>query len=120
MTQEIYVVKQNTDLTEGRGSMRPIGYFDDLEDAVAFAQGKGVMGVGPGEVHQLRVLAKGEWVPGALDPTKKKPFEEILVYGYRKNRKGIWSYGYVDLRDCPDPKEDPEYQLYLRLKTKFS
>lgn len=120
MAQELYVVKQNSDLTEGRGSMRPIGYFDDIEDAVAFAQGKGVMGSGPGEVYQIKVLAKGEWTPGPLKAGNRKPFEEVQVYGYRKGRNGNYGYGYVDLRDQPDPKNDPEYSEYLRLRKKFT
>lgn len=119
MAQELYVVKQNSDLTEGR-SMRPIGYFDDIEDAVAFAQGKGVMGSGPGEVYQIKVLAKGEWTPGPLKAGNRKPFEEVQVYGYRKGRNGNYGYGYVDLRDQPDPKNDPEYSEYLRLRKKFT
>ena len=39
-----YVVLQNTDLTEGRGIERPIGWFESEWDALEFAKGKGPMG----------------------------------------------------------------------------
>lgn len=63
--------------------MRTIGYFMDLEDAVKFVQGKGVMGVGDGEVFEVNVCQKGQ------EPSKYNG--GILVYGYRKARNNKWS-----------------------------
>ncbi len=40
----VYEVSANTDLTEGRGPTRAIGWFFKREDAVTYANGRGVMG----------------------------------------------------------------------------
>lgn len=61
----IYVAERNSDLTEGRGHLVPIAYFLKREDAIAAAKGWGVMGIGDGEVHEIRVYeSKKDWQEG--------------------------------------------------------
>lgn len=103
---KLYVTSVNADRTEGRGPMLPDGVYVDLERAVASVQGKGVMGVGDGEVSEIE-LVDGVFTGYLL---------EEMVYGYRKRPDGRWDYGYVDFRDLHN---DPEYPEYLRLKGKF-
>lgn len=50
-----YHVSTNSDLTEGRGGTIPIGVFEDHAEAVAAAEGKGVMGT-PAYVDRSRAL----------------------------------------------------------------
>ncbi len=107
----IYEATQNSDQTEGRGREIPIGYFDKLEDAVEHVKGKGVMGVGDGEVNEIEVHATVSSLNEFGPVTKTK------IYGYRKDPTGKWGYGYVDNRDAPT--DDPEFKEYLRLKAKF-
>lgn len=113
---EIYIAKENSDLTEGRGPMRVVGYYTNENAAVAAVKGRGVMGVGDGEVVSVEVL--DTYLVDADHPHRDHTqFYEIRVYGYRKNWNGKWDYGYVDLRDAP--KNDPEYATYIRLQAKF-
>ncbi len=120
----LYLACQNSDLTEGRGGYVGIGLFDNEEAAVAAVQGRGVMGVGDGQVYELIDAVKvfstiEEWVeaktprPG-INP---QPGMSRLTYGYRKDWKGKWGYGYADNRDAP--VNDPEYAEYQRLQQKF-
>lgn len=111
----IYEATQNSDQTEGRGHQVPIGYFDRLEDAVDRVKGKGVMGVGDGEVYELTIHYSVPDLNAHGRETKK------MIYGYRKDLKGKWGYGYVDNRDAPPYKleDDPDYKVYLILKNKF-
>jgi hypothetical protein len=102
----VYDAMKNSDQTEGRGPMRSIALYRNLEDAVARVQNEGVMGVGTGDVYEVNVLE-------SLD---EKPVR-TQVYGYRKDWRGVWGYGYVDNRDAPI--EDPDFQTYLRLREKF-
>lgn len=46
----LYQVKQNSDMDEGRGAMRVVGSYGTFEDAFRNAQGRGVMGVGNGDI----------------------------------------------------------------------
>lgn len=48
----IYMAMQNSDMTEGRGPMRPIALFWHKPDAEQAVIGKGVMGVGDGVVSE--------------------------------------------------------------------
>lgn len=106
-SMSVFVVTQNSDLTEGGGHDVEVGYHLDLESAVADAKPRGVMGYGSGNVYEVII---------SDDP--ENPYKKKKVWGYRKNRGKGWGYGYVDLRDDPDPN-DPEYKLYLQLKEKF-
>lgn len=111
----VYLAKENADLTEGRGPMKTVGIFTDVEEAVKAIKGRGVMGVGDGEVYSVTVYDSVEdW---RIDPSSRR-YEEHLVYGFvydaeSKRRR----YGYVDGRDLP--RNDPEYKEYVRLKQKF-
>jgi hypothetical protein len=51
-----YEALVNADLTEGRGPMRHVAYFSERADAERSVQGKGVMGVGNGEVKQVEIV----------------------------------------------------------------
>lgn len=109
----IYEVSQNSDMTEGKGQMRPIAYFDDLLFAVEHAKGRGVMGVGDGEVNELIIH-------NSIDDLNNKGREtKIKIYGYRKDLSGNWGYGFVDNREYIELQKDPEYSEYVRLKKKF-
>lgn len=105
-----FEVMQNRDQIEGRGPMEAVSHFSELEAAVKDAKGRGVMGYGDGEVFEVIV----EFLP---EGKVKMGREE--VYGYRKSRDGTWGYGYMDLRDDPDPQVDRDYAQYLRLKERF-
>jgi hypothetical protein len=100
----IYLAQENYDLTEGKGGWKTLGYFTDPEKAVERVKGRGVMGVGDGQV----VVVK-------LDTGNAR---QETFYGYRQNAAGKWGYGYVDGRDDP-VLQDPELPEYLRLKKKF-
>ena len=101
--QFIYVAMENSDLTEGRGHLKAIGYFLIEEDAVKAVKGRGVQGVGDGAVYRCPV--------GIIGTSGEQ------IYGYRKNWNGKWGYGWVDNRDAPT--NDPEYAEYQRLREKF-
>lgn len=111
----IYEATQNSDLTEGRGHDVTVGYFDHVEKAVLAIKGKGVMGVGDGDVWEITtgapVKLKGH--VGLINGTRVK------VYGYRQNLASKWGYGYIDNRDELAKLADPEFQEFLRLKEKF-
>lgn len=103
----IYETLQNTDLTEGRGIMKTVSTWMVLEDAVEDAKGRGVMGVGDGDVEEVAFIRTNE---------SKLLVKRERVYGYRKDPNGKWGSGYVDNREFLD---DPDYAEYIRLKNKF-
>lgn len=105
----IYIARENSDRTEGRGHSVDIGCYSDLDKAIERVRGRGVMGVGDGEVWEMEIPDPPFAITGALPKNR--------VYGYRKDLAGKWGYGFVDNRDAPI--HDPEYQEYLRLKEKF-
>lgn len=107
-----YEVSQNQDQTEGRGPMIAVSWWSSEKDAVKDSKGRGVMGVGDGEVHAV-YLEDGF---NDLHGTKRNLTKE-LVWGYRKDWAGKWGHGYADNRDAPT--RDPDYQQYLKLKAKF-
>ena len=114
----LYVALGNKDQTEGRGGYEEKRTFLTAEDAVEWAESKdghnalGVMGYGPaGEI-----VAK-EYFKDSNQRNKALFVRESKVWGYRKDWQGKFSYGWMDNRDAPT--KDPEYQNYLRLKTKF-
>lgn len=113
--KSIYIVKANSDMTEGRGPMIAIAHFDDEDKAIEFVKTKrGIMGRGPGGAdHEVvRVnLVEREDEPSRYD------WRETKVWGHRTDWRGKWSYGYLDNRDAPT--NDPEFQEFLRLKEKF-
>jgi len=106
-----YEVQQNSDQTEGRGHMVTVSNFLLLEEAVKDAQGRGVMGIGPGDIVQVSITVNND---------NTVSVEREKIYGHRYNsdtRK--WSHGFMDFRDLPDPREDADYREYLRLRRKF-
>lgn len=105
----LYFASENSDQTEGRGSSIVTGIYTDPDEAVAKVQGRGGMGQGAGEVHEIR-LVDGRWEGRLLSATNR-------LYGYRIRPDGRWDYGYVDGRDLP--MDDPEYRKFLELKAKF-
>lgn len=109
----IYEATQNSDLTEGKGGMVTIAFFDNLEEAVNCVKGRGVMGVGDGEVFEIVIHSKVPDLNKYGRETKNK------IYGYRKDLTGKWGYGYVDNREQEKIRNDPDYQTYLQLKRKF-
>lgn len=107
----VWIVREQTDKTEGRGGTRIVAICSSEESAMDVNKNvDGVMGIPPrygGEVSKI-----------ALDT----PFKEERVWGYRKDRSGQWSYGWVDNRDT-DPQrkqDDPEWHEYKRLHAKFN
>jgi hypothetical protein len=110
----MYVIKGNTDQTEGRGATVDRKYYYDLEEAariITSGQGKkwwGVMGVGDVDLYVRVFKADGH---GGYDVSEQK------LYGYRKDWQGKWNYGWLDNRDAP--VNDPDYAEWLRLNKKF-
>lgn len=102
----IYEATRNSDTTEGRGHDVTIGYFTELSDAVRAAKGKSVMG-NDGNVYECHVN-------DSFSEFNERDATKHLVYGYRKDWKGSWSYGYVDNRDAP--VNDPYYTEYAKLR----
>lgn len=109
---KVYEAQQNSDLTEGRGSMTTIAIFTNLEEAVKAVKGRGVMGVGDGEVLETKVYESAQ----DIDDNGRLYASRIRVYGYRQRPDGKWDTGYLDFRDL---NGDPEYVEYMRLKKKF-
>lgn len=110
MDMRYYEVMQNSDQTEGRGPMKLVGNHYKLEAAIQDAKGRGVMGYGDGEVIEVSITVNND---------DTITVERHKVYGYRQGRDGKWGYGYMDLRDEPDPRTNAEYANYLRLRKKF-
>lgn len=104
-----YVASENSDQTEGRGPMKDTSAWETEQEAYAACIGRGVMGVGNGEVIEVSLLKKTD-EPG-LEIVRRK------VYGYGKDWTGKWSYHWLDQRDAPT--EDAEFKEYMRLKEKF-
>lgn len=126
-TDTRFLVKRNSDLTEGRGGMVTVGVYDDLLEAVEASKGLGVMGVGDGEVYVL-ITPKLHKVEDRFGRPLTTPTEE-KVYGRRYDGSGTrakWEEGYVYAHPAViatgirrPVEEDPEYQDYLRLQKKF-
>jgi hypothetical protein len=112
----IYLAVVNSDSTEGRGPMLIRGIFSTLQGALEAVKGKGVYGVGDGEVYFAYI--DGPFT-GIADQNKK-------IYGSVRTDTG-WGSGFTgiiaqesDLELLPKPEPvDPEYVEYLRLKNKF-
>jgi hypothetical protein len=114
----IYEVTQNSDLTEGRGHQLTVGLFSDLVLAVKMAQGRGVMGHGTGDVHEVQIYdTETEFKELAKDFSSIGHYRK-LIYGYRKDWMGRWNYGFVDNRDAPAIK-DPDYEKYIELQKRL-
>lgn len=105
-----YVTQENSDLTEGRGSMRDISYWTNENDAYIAAKGRGVQGVGDGEVIKVTICH-------VMDTVSEMRILRERVYGYGKAWDGKWRSTWMDHRDAP--QNDPEYAEYQRLKSKF-
>lgn len=109
----IYVVYQNTDLMEGKGTMQPRGYFASEAAAHEFVMTRLSTNMGGGRSaainEQFVATSVEEWLE--TEPTSR------TVWGYRKGWNGQWSEGWVDNRDAPTA--DPEFAEYQRLKKKF-
>lgn len=109
----LYVVTQNTDLTEGRGPERDIAWFDNEDVAKdKWDSTGGVMGGEFGKSIYRVIFKQSDKI---LDHEVQVYREH--VYGYRPKPDGNWTVGWVDCRDVPE--NDPEWEEYLRLKEKF-
>lgn len=53
----VYAAQENEDTTEGKGRMRTVALFDTKDAALACAKGRGVMGVGDGDVTVVQVFS---------------------------------------------------------------
>jgi hypothetical protein len=105
---QVWVVRQNSDLTEGRGQMVDVGVYDSEDESFeANRSVGGVMGWPPIFGGQIWRVELGSY-----------PLKETKVFGYRKDWNGNWGQGWIDLRDRPN-ETDPEWIEYLRLRKKF-
>lgn len=112
MTDEVfvqYVVRGNSDQTEGRGYYVDREFFVKLEDAVSCVKsGKhGVQGVkGDGLIleRKWRIIDGVKWEA-----------KEVTIWGYRRDKDNRPGHGFMDLRDS-EALANPEYVEYLRLK----
>lgn len=103
-----YIASQNADSTEGRGANVPIGFFTNVEDAVKAVKGRGVMGVGDGDVYYA-----------VLDAPYVNMFTRSrLVYNGGLRVGGEVTGGYTKMFS-EATGIDPEYFKYLELKKKF-
>lgn len=104
----IWVVRKNSDQTEGRGPMVDVALCDTKQKAYEYNYDvAGIMGIPRHHGGEIWRIKLGTY-----------PIEQIMEWGFRKRWDDKWDYGWVDLRDKPNT-EDPEYQTYLRLKEKF-
>lgn len=51
--KSLFIATHNSDMTEGRGYITPVGIFEKVGDAREAIKGWGVMGVGNGEVYNI-------------------------------------------------------------------
>ncbi len=123
--KKVYAAQENKDKTEGRGPMLTFALFDNLEEAVKAVQDRGVMGFGTGEVSEQTVYSSFTELLEATGQVNNKYktynsgfTDSKKVYGYRKDWKGQWNYGYVDNRDAPE--KDPDYVAYKALQEKLN
>jgi hypothetical protein len=104
----VWVVRQNSDLTEGRGVMVDVGVYETEEAAYEANKNiAGVMGHPPtlgGDIWKIKL--------GVY------PLEQEKIFGYRQDWNGKFNQGWLDLRDKPNP-EDPDWIEYERLRDKF-
>lgn len=111
-TAENFVVKVNSDSTEGRGRMIDHSVHLNPQDAYAACKHKGVMGVSDGEIWErtLTLYTDGLW-----------EISERQIYGYMPGKSENWNDGqWIDEYDELDPRmQDPEYINYLQLKRKY-
>ena len=83
---QYFEVLQNSDQTEGRGPMKAVGQFKELKDAVEDAKGRGVMGIGDGEVEEVNVYFKEDG---------RVIIERFKVYGFMRLPEGGYGSGYL-------------------------
>lgn len=85
----LYAAMKCSDLTEGRGPMITIGTFWNKYDAAEAARGWGVMGVGDGEVREIKVYDSWtEFKKLELEDVRQKALskltdEERMVLGIK-------------------------------------
>ena len=85
----VYAAMKCSDLTEGRGPMITIGTFWNKYDAAEAARGWGVMGVGDGEVREIKVYDSWtEFKKLELEDVRQKALskltdEERMVLGIK-------------------------------------
>jgi hypothetical protein len=104
----VYVVREHSDKTEGRGPMKDVGVFDHEEEAyLRCANTSGVMGNPRHYGGEIWKVTLGVY-----------PLVEELIFGYRKDWNDVWGQGWIDLRDKPNDA-DPEWIEYKRLRKKF-
>lgn len=109
---KVYEGRYNSDSNEGRGITLSSGLYTSDEAAYESIKGRGIWGSN-GDVYAIEVrdtFARGE----------AKPADE-LVYGWVPNRpgSGAGQRRWVDGRDLPPAKVDPEWAEFLRLRDKF-
>jgi|SRR6478752_9814745 len=108
---EVYIVRQNQDLTEGRGPMRDKAFYpDELSAYDGLKATTGVMGTDSGKEIVRRSYY---YEPETTDYT----VVDDLLWGYCTTAGGKWRYGWTDGRDLPN--HDPEWAEYVRLANKF-
>jgi hypothetical protein len=125
MSDYIFLVARNSDVTEGRGSDILVGIALTLEEAVESVHRIGIRGVGDGDVYAVTL-------PVALNGTYGDNLlvHENLVYGYQtaidREGSGLKAYDYnydhpaVQEAGFSAPIEDPEFPEYRRLRDKFN
>lgn len=103
-----YLVYEQPDKTEGRSASVLVAVCGTEEEAMEVNKGiHGVQGIPPqygGTIYKT-----------TLGPSSRGGREKIFG---PVQREGRWVTGWVDGRD-PDPRVDPDYAEYQRLKAKF-
>lgn len=104
----VWVVREHSDKTEGRGPMKDVGVFNTEEEAFERCYNtSGVMGNPRHYGGEIWRVSLGNY-----------PFDQELVFGYRKDWNDNWGQGWINLRDKPKD-DDPDYIEYTRLRKKF-
>lgn len=109
MAQYVWVVRENSDKTEGRGTMVDVAVCSSEQRA--YEQNYKVGGTMGNPRHYAGDIYKIEL--GGY------PLVETKVWGRRcRSWDKQWDFGWLDERDKPDP-EDSDYLKYLELRKKF-
>lgn len=121
----IFEVQENTDKTEGRGSMRTVAYFNSFEAAFEVAKGRGVMGAGDGDIliHSMsstfgpHVFSSKEEFE-AVDTTVESWTDAMgsRVYSSYFGLSGEYFSITKNLTQEERKQQDPRYAQYLELK----
>lgn len=120
----IFEVRENSDRTEGRGTMETVAFFDSFEAAFDVARGRGVMGAGDGEIFlhangskSGRVFSSKAEFDSCVGVGATAPNGERLYS--RHGLAGKYFHITANITEEERVACDPHYAEYLRLRAIF-